>query len=95
MTIVVGSKKAAPSLDHVRAAKKTLQQRLRQVPTVNGVGITKVDGSYALKVNLTDGTRQAQVPSEINGVAVHSEVVGPLRPRGLPTAARAPRRATR
>jgi len=69
------------SLEDVRAAKKTLAARLRRVPEVNGVGITRVAGAYCLKVNLERETRAA-IPRAVNGVPVRTEIVGKIRPRG-------------
>jgi hypothetical protein len=70
------------SLDEVRAAKKTLEARLRRVPQVNGVGISRIEGYYCLKVNLIEATR-AVIPREVNGVPVRTEVVGKIRARGI------------
>lgn len=69
------------SLDDVRAAKKTLAARLRRVPEVNGIGITRVAGVYCLKVNLERET-DVVIPREVAGVPVRTEVVGRIRPRG-------------
>jgi hypothetical protein len=46
------------------------------------VGITRVDGEYAVKVNLSDPIDPGiEVPSEIDGVAVAIEITGTIRPR--------------
>ena len=70
------------TLDQARAAKRSLEAKLRRVPEVNGVGITRVDGLYGLKVNLASDTHAA-IPSQVNGVPVRTEVVGRIRARGV------------
>ncbi|MBR7825780.1 hypothetical protein KDK95_05630 [Actinospica sp. MGRD01-02] len=43
---------------------------------VNGVGITGDRFGFAVKVNLVDGLDQPELPAEIDGVPVETEVVG-------------------
>ena len=70
------------SLERVRAAKKAAEVRLRKVPEVNGIGITRVGTNYGLKVNLSGPPRRASdLPAQINGVPIRIEVVGPIRAR--------------
>jgi hypothetical protein len=49
---------------------------------VVGIGITRVEGEYAIKVNLSEpigpGT---ELPTEIDGVRVRVEVTGVIRAR--------------
>ncbi len=68
------------SLERARAAKRTLAERLRGVEEVNGIGLTRVGESYALKVNC-ERAPAAELPTEIEGVSVVVEVVGKIRPR--------------
>ncbi len=52
------------------------------VRTLRGIGITKNEGQYVLKVNL--GKKPAQgtsLPSEVDGVPVSFEVVGDITKR--------------
>lgn len=74
-----------PTLEQARAAKQKLAQRLAHVDSVVGVGITKVDGHYAVKVNLCQPLNDAEViPTAIDGVLVHLDMVGTIRPRTIP-----------
>lgn len=68
------------SLQRARAAKRTLATRLAGRPEVNGIGITRVGGDYALKVNC-ERAPATELSAEIEGVAVIVEVVGRIRPR--------------
>lgn len=77
------------SLEQARAAKRSALDRLAGAEAVTGVGITRVGGEYAVKVNLAEPLRKGlQVPDEIDGVKVRVEVVGSIR-------ARTPRSPTR
>ena len=49
---------------------------------VTGVGITRVKGEYAVKVNLTEPVDPGvELPTEIDGVPVRVEVTGTIRAR--------------
>lgn len=70
------------SLDKARAAKKVAQARLEAAGQTAAVGITRFDGEYAVKVNIaTAHGADAGVPTQIDGVPVHVEVVGTVRKR--------------
>ena len=74
-----------PTLAEVRSAKEVLAKRLANVDGVVGVGITKVDGQYAVKVNLQQPLNDATViPGDVDGVPVHLDIVGPIRARPMP-----------
>jgi hypothetical protein len=70
------------TLEQAQAAKRTAVRLLETVDCVVGVGITRLDGEYAVKVNLSGpvgpGTK---LPTEIDGVAVRVEVTGTIRAR--------------
>jgi hypothetical protein len=67
------------SLERARAAKKTALQRFRKL---GSVGITRVQGEYAVKLNLSEPIEPGvKLPSEIDGVPLRVEVIGPVRPR--------------
>ena len=66
------------NLDQARAAQRHLAEVLSDVPQLNGIGITRVNEGFGLKANFTDSSVLARVPSEIDGVAVRVEVVGPV-----------------
>ena len=48
-------------------------------PTVNGVGIARLESGYAVKVNRSESTAAVQLlPDEIDGVPIHVETVGTI-----------------
>jgi hypothetical protein len=67
------------SLDQARAAKAIVRELLSGLEVV-GVGITRVQDDYAVKVNLSKpppaGT---ELPTVIDGVPVRFEVTGKAR----------------
>ena len=74
--------KPAPSLEKVTAAQRKLVRRLSKVREVNGVGITRVEEGFCLKVNLSVRPGPSvEFPHEIDGIPVRTEVVGPIRAR--------------
>lgn len=65
------------SLDEARAAKDKAKQLFVGNVSVVGIGITHVDDSYAVKVNLRDAlSDEEKTPTSIDGVPVQFEVVG-------------------
>ncbi len=75
----------ACTLDDARAAKRKLAQRLAAIDGVVGVGITKMDGHYAVKVNLCHPlTDPGVIPNAVDGVPVHLDLVGTISPRPTP-----------
>ena len=72
----------ACTLDDARAVKQKLAKRLSAVEGVVGVGITKIDGHYAVKVNLSHPLTDPNViPNIVDGVPVHLALVGIIRAR--------------
>jgi D-hexose-6-phosphate mutarotase len=70
------------SLEQARAAKSAAMDHFREIGNVTGVGVTRVDGDYAVKVNLSEQVRPGvKIPEEIDGVPVRVEVTGSIRPR--------------
>ena len=68
------------SLDEARAAKDKAKQLFVGNVGVVGIGITRVDDSYAIKVNLRDAVSdEEKAPTSIDGVPVQFEVVGAIR----------------
>lgn len=73
-----------PTLEQARAAKQKLALQLADVDGVVGVGITKVNGHYAVKVNLQEPLpNPTPIPSHIEGVPVDVEVVGTIHLRTM------------
>jgi len=69
------------TLEQARAAK----EKAKQLFTSNvGVGITKVNDGYAVKVNLQEPlVDKENMPTAIDGVPVQFEVVGEIRKQPL------------
>jgi hypothetical protein len=66
------------ALEDARAAKAKLAEALAGNPAVNGIGIAPAGAGYELKVNLS---QPAEVPAEVDGVAVRTAVVGRITPQ--------------
>ena len=70
------------TLEQARAAKKKAIELFSSIAPVTGVGITKIDGGYGLKVNLRrKPARGTRVLTDVVGVPVQVEVTGPIRKR--------------
>ena len=70
------------SLDEARAAKGQAMAAFEKLATVVGVGITRIDGGYGIKVNLRERPLpEVYLPAVVNGVPVKVEVVGTIRER--------------
>jgi hypothetical protein len=70
------------SIDAARAAKARALEVFGRLGEVVGVGLTRVDDGYGLKVNLrAPVTPGATLPESVEGVPVRVEVVGRIRPR--------------
>jgi hypothetical protein len=71
-----------PSLERARAAKERALAVFSKVGEVVGIGLTKIDDQYGLKVNLSAPPDDpAALPDEVDGVRVKVEVVGRIRKR--------------
>nr|WP_294501674.1 hypothetical protein [uncultured Rhodopila sp.] len=65
------------SIEDARRVKSIAGATARRFAHVIGVGLTKVGGSYAIKVNLADPLAiGVSLPAEIEGVPVVYEVTG-------------------
>ena len=70
------------SLDQAQAAKRDAKRRFEKLGAVTGVGITRVGGEYAVKVNLSEPIEPGvDIPADINGVPIQVEITGVIRPR--------------
>lgn len=65
-------------LQHARAIKDQLSDRLRAEPDVNGVGLVRRWDGWAVKVNLIRPAPQLGLPARIDGVEIQTDVVGPI-----------------
>jgi hypothetical protein len=71
-------------IEQVRAAKSKAVQIFSKLAAVNGVGITRVDQGYGLKVNLSGPPEQSELlPTEVDGIPVAVEVIGPIVKRSV------------
>lgn len=70
------------SIEDARRAKPKATRAAKTCAAVVGVGLTKIGGSYAVKVNLREAApAAAKLPRTIDGVRVLYEVVGPIARR--------------
>jgi hypothetical protein len=69
-------------LNKAQAAKRSALRRFQKLGKVTGIGITRVRGEYALKVNLSEPVEPGtKVPTDIDGVPVRVEITGTIRAR--------------
>jgi hypothetical protein len=72
----------AATLDEARAAKAKALTAYKGNASVVGVGITRIDGGYGVKVNLDSApATDTDLPRLIDGVPIRVEVVGTIRKR--------------
>ncbi|MFN0244092.1 MAG: hypothetical protein ACKVWV_14470 [Planctomycetota bacterium] len=73
---------AGKTIEEARAAKAKALEVFGKLGQVSGVGITRVDGGYGLKVNFTEAPKKGvQLPTQVKAVPVRVEVVGRLKKR--------------
>ena len=67
-------------IETARKAKEKAKTVLQGLQFVNGIGITKKDGGYAVRVNLeVELDSPDLVPAEIDGVPVLTKVRGKIK----------------
>ena len=75
----------ATAFDRARNAKPRAAAAARRCAPVVGVGITRLGGQVAVKVNLAaPAERPSDLPEAVDGVPVVYEVVGRIAPRRRP-----------
>lgn len=68
------------AINLARAAKERAKKLFSEVPAVVGLGLTKIDDQYAVKVSLQSALPKAvKAPRTINGVPISYEIVGRIR----------------
>jgi hypothetical protein len=69
------------TLEKAREAKPRAEAAFRRKKgAVVGVGITRIDGGYGLKINLGEApAADVILPESVDGVPIRVEVVGPIR----------------
>ena len=71
----------AITIVQAREAKTAAKAAFRKIGGVVGVGITRVDKDYAVKVNLrARPAADMHIPSEVKGVPIVVAVVGDITP---------------
>jgi hypothetical protein len=71
----------AVDLKRAQAAQDRLVEAVGGHPEVNGVGISRADGGYVLKVNVRTAAARDAIPAEMDGVPVRVQKVGRIRKR--------------
>lgn len=69
----------AAEISQARAVKNALGKRLASVSEVNGIGLMRHDGGWAVKVNLVLPVSDLSIPHRIDGVEVFTDVVGQIK----------------
>jgi hypothetical protein len=65
------------TLARARAAKQALLERIKLMPELRGVGITRLPGGgFGVKVNVASLPSSCEIPDDIDGVPVIVDVVG-------------------
>jgi hypothetical protein len=72
---------AAVDLAQAQRAQGRLVSAVGDHPDVNGIGISRCDDGYVLKVNLLSDAAPSVVPSQIDGVTVCVQTTGRVRKR--------------
>ena len=67
------------NLEKARQAKERVATLISTVAEVCGIGVTMVEGTYAVRVNLTrEPSGATAIPEDVDGVPVVRRVVGRL-----------------
>ncbi|MDQ3276352.1 MAG: hypothetical protein M3Q39_15350 [Actinomycetota bacterium] len=72
---------SAVDLKRAQAAQDRLLEQFGEDPEINGVGLTRADGGYVVKVNVRTDQAYKSIPAEIDGVSVRVQTVGRIRKR--------------
>ena len=71
---------ANATIDQARAAKGRARAVCAAMVSVVGVGLTRIEGGYGVKVNLdAPPPPETQLPDFIDGVPIRFEVIGTIR----------------
>jgi len=62
-----------------RKAKGRAKEIFSPFGIVNGIGLTRWNGHYAVKVNFETAPESGELPREIDGIPVVVQVVGKVR----------------
>jgi hypothetical protein len=64
------------TISDARASKDLAKQRLSTIRGIVGIGLTRRELGYAVKINLDRPVKPGTIPQELNGVPIVTEVVG-------------------
>lgn len=67
------------SIEAARAAKERARTLLADQPLVNGIGVGRIADGFCVRVDLLQPLPDLAVPTELDGVPVHTTVTGPAR----------------
>ncbi|MEJ7591582.1 MAG: hypothetical protein WKF77_08535 [Planctomycetaceae bacterium] len=74
--------KSEDALQRARAAKGVAEQVFSKLLGEVAIGITRIGGAYALKINVTEAPADTlKLPNSVEGVPVQVEVTGKIRKR--------------
>lgn len=68
------------TIEEARAAKAKLRGLLAGMPELRGIGIAKIAGGYAVKVNLSRPPAPNTIPDDVDGTPVIVDVVEEIHP---------------
>jgi len=72
------------TIERAQAAKGRVRRVLSRKAELVGVGITRVDEGYGVKVNLASPPAEdVELPTQVDGVPLRIEVVGAIRKRAV------------
>jgi hypothetical protein len=72
----------ACTLQQTWAAKHKALEMFRGTAPVAGIGITRIEDGYGLKVSL-ERLPESPLPTDVDGVPLHVEIVGAIRKREM------------
>lgn len=74
--------KSEDALQRARAAKGVAEQVFSKLLGDVAIGITRIDGAYGLKINVTEALAdKVKLPDSVEGVPIQIEVTGKIRKR--------------
>lgn len=72
-----GREPMAVSIERARAAKDAARDAFSEIGEIVGVGITRIDGDYAVKINLRNEPKAGtEMPTHVQGVPIRVAVTG-------------------
>lgn len=69
-------------MDAARAAKAHVKRLVADDPRVNGIGLSRSGGGWAVKVNVVDESDYPELPETVDGVLVRVAAIGRVSTTG-------------